>query len=75
VITSPALERLRADTRQHHLRVEERLDLTGSCATLDGYRQLLARMLGLYVPLEARLSGLDWAGTGVDLDERLKISA
>ncbi len=72
MISRPFLDRIRADTRQMHLRVETCLDLEGSCATVDGYRKLLARMLAFHAPLEERLSHLDWAGTGVDFESRRK---
>lgn len=67
------MERLREGTRSLHARVETSVDLMGRCSTLDGYRGLLVRMLGLYIPLEAALGRLDWHGTAIDLEERSKL--
>lgn len=63
---------LRAGTRSLHARVEASVDLVGRCATLDGYRDLLVRMLGLHAPLEKALERLEWRAAGIDLEERRK---
>ncbi len=67
------MARLKEETRSLHARVEESVDLLGRCSTLSGYRGLLERMLGLYLPLEAALGRLDWREAGIQLDERSKV--
>lgn len=71
--TSPnILERLRADTRSLHERVEKRVDLPRRCATKQAYRGLLVQMFGLHTAVETVLSHLDWTSTGIDLARRRK---
>jgi heme oxygenase (biliverdin-IX-beta and delta-forming) len=64
---------LRLRTRGHHERVERAVDLPKWCASLPAYRCLLRRMLGLYEPLEERLSRFDWAPAGIDFEARRKV--
>jgi len=66
------LERLRADTRPLHERVEKRIDLSRRCATKDAYRALLVQMFGVHAALETALSRLDWTAVGIDLARRRK---
>jgi len=43
------------------------------CREPESYRQLLARLWGLYAPLEAALTRIDWQGVDVDFPERAKL--
>jgi heme oxygenase len=63
---------LREGTRVHHARAEARMPLMDDALTLDGYRETLARLLGFYDPLEARLAGADWRRIGLDPERRRK---
>jgi heme oxygenase (biliverdin-IX-beta and delta-forming) len=66
------LDRLRADTRSLHARVEKRVDLAHRCATKDAYRGLLVQMFGVHAAIEAVLARLDWTSVGIDLAQRRK---
>lgn len=64
---------LRVATGEAHQRLEQTVDITRCAADLDRYRQLLARFLGFYRPLERRLGALPgWETSGVDFSNRLK---
>ena len=43
------------------------------CRGPESYRALLARLWGLYAPLESALARIDWQGVEVDFPERLKL--
>lgn len=65
------LDRLRAETRDLHERVEHRLPLLDARLTLAGYRATLQALHGLHAPLERRLAavpGLERCG--LDLARR-----
>ena len=57
------LERLKAETAQHHARAEACLPLFDDGLTLDRYRDTLAAMYGFYRPVEERLAAVagPWA--------------
>jgi heme oxygenase len=50
------LPRLRAGTRELHVRLEKTVDLPRRLSSLEAYRALLEDFYGLYQPLEARLA-------------------
>lgn len=52
------LQRLREETQESHKRLESRLDLLERALALDGYRDLLGRFYGFYVPVETQLDRL-----------------
>jgi heme oxygenase len=64
--------RLREATAAAHQRLEDRMDVMGLTGSLDSYRTLLARFLGIYQPLEEQLAGLDWSAAGFDFAARRK---
>lgn len=67
------LLRLRTETRAAHDRLEREVGLEDRLTTLSGYRHLLARMWGVYAPLERRLIDLHLqTSLPVDLAPRLK---
>ncbi len=47
--------------------------LDDHCREPESYRQLLARLWGLYEPLEAALARIDWQGAAIDFRERAKL--
>ncbi len=65
-------DRLRRATRASHERLEAIVDITRAARTPEGYRRLLAAMLGFHDPFEAALGRLDWTGAGIDLAARRK---
>ena len=65
-------DRLRRATRASHERLEAIVDVNRAARTPEGYRRLLAAMLGFYDPLEAALGRLDWMQAGIDLAARRK---
>lgn len=50
------LTRLREETRDAHEHLEARMDILGCTRSLSGYKGLLAKFYGFYLPLERRLS-------------------
>lgn len=66
--------RLRDATASAHRRVEEAMDLNKRCRGADAYRVLLARLWGLYQPLEAGLARIDWRGGEIAWNERAKVA-
>jgi heme oxygenase len=66
------LDRLREHTAPLHLRAERAVDLPTRCGSLGAYGGLLARLSGLYSPLEARLARFDWAAAAIDFPARRK---
>jgi len=52
------LQRLKLETRPHHERAERTVRLLEPGLTLDGYREHLERLHGLWAPLEAELARL-----------------
>ena len=67
------LELLKARTRPHHERAEAALPLMDDGLTLDRYRDTLAALLGVYLPLEERLAALHaWDKLGFDFERRRK---
>jgi heme oxygenase len=67
-------ERLRAATRLLHRRVEASIDVQRRFSSKEAYRELLERLLGLHLPLEAALKSLDWPANSIDLVQRQKCS-
>ncbi len=65
-------ELLKVGTQAHHARAEASLPLMDEGLTVDRYRQMLARLLGFYAPLEQRLAGADWSRIGLDPAQRRK---
>jgi len=65
-------DRLRRATRASHEWLEAIVDVARATRTPEGYRGLLAAMLGFYDPLEAALGRLDWTRAGIDLAARRK---
>lgn len=65
-------ELLRHGTQAHHARAEARLPLMDEALTVERYRQMLARLLGFYAPLEQRLAGADWSRLALDPERRRK---
>ena len=65
-------DRLRRATRASHERLEAIVDVTRAARTPEGYRRLLAAMLGFHDPFEAALGRLDWTGAGIDFAARRK---
>ncbi|AWN49929.1 biliverdin-producing heme oxygenase [Methylobacterium terrae] len=55
---SDILERLRAETREAHERIERDLAWEARVATLGGYRALLARFRGFHVVIEPALAAV-----------------
>ncbi|TDT43502.1 heme oxygenase [Halospina denitrificans] len=70
--TRSLADRLRAETRPEHNAIETALDLPQSIQDAGDYTRLLSGFHGFYLPLEQALLRLDWEGTGIDLNERLK---
>ena len=71
--TSQSLRfRLRDRTEAIHQRLDESLEAQGMMRSLDGYRAILKRFLGLYRPLERHLEGISWAASGIDAGQRRK---
>lgn len=67
------LELLKARTRAHHERAEAALPLMDDGLTLDRYRDTLAALLGVYLPMEERLAALHaWNALGFDFERRRK---
>ena len=64
---------LRDATRDHHERVEATVDLRSRTRSRDDYRALLASLLGLHGPFEARLAALPWAEGGLDFDAHRRV--
>jgi heme oxygenase len=70
------LERLRAQTKPLHARLEATVSKLGFDASEAGYRHYLEKLLGFHVPLEldlSRVQGLD--PLGLELGARLKVPA
>ena len=54
------LQRLKLATRERHQALEQKLPLLHPTLSLRDYQLFLARFLGYYLPLEARLLPLPW---------------
>jgi heme oxygenase len=65
---------LRVATREHHDRIERRVDLTARLASIEDYRGLLARLHGFYAPLEVALAAHAGDIAGLDFHGRRKAS-
>jgi heme oxygenase len=65
---------LRAATREHHDRIEQRVDLTARLASIEDYRRLLARLHGFYAPMEVALAPHAGSIAGLDFHGRRKAS-
>ncbi|MCW1913160.1 biliverdin-producing heme oxygenase [Luteolibacter sp. GHJ8] len=70
------LKRLRHETRELHMALEERLPLLSPELSVGDYRALLRRFHGYYAPLEEGLVKAGrWREIGLDCPERLKVGA
>jgi heme oxygenase len=70
------LKRLRTETQVLHSALEARIPVMDPAFSLAGYRRLLTRFYGFYVPLETRLVAWSRAeGRGLDYAERVKVPA
>jgi heme oxygenase len=68
--SSPGTSDLRLKTQASHREVEQTLALPASIQTLADYRRWLIRFLGLYGPLEARLSTFSqWSDWGICIED------
>ena len=65
--------RLRQVTQDLHASVERHFALTGRTWTNASYRNLLARLWGFYAPFESALTGVEWLGSGLRLEDRRKL--
>ncbi len=72
---TPPRTALRDATRTHHERTEAAVDLMARLHSLDAYRAMVARFLGLHAPLEDALAGLPWADAGLDFEARRRTPA
>lgn len=70
--TGSLADRLRAETRPEHDAIETALALPGSIRDAGDYTRLLTGFHGFYLPMEQALLGLQWKGSGIDLQQRLK---
>jgi len=66
------MQRLRSETREQHVRLEHTVDLRSRFESLEQYRDLLSRMLGLHEPMERALLRIDWSGAPIELGQRSK---
>lgn len=64
--------RLQRVTGSLHRKVEEHLDLPGRNWTPTTYRRLLETLFAIYVPIERRLTALDWSDSGIEIAARCK---
>ena len=62
-----ARQSLRDATRSLHDRVEAAVDLPSRAGNVDAYAGLLRAMLGLFAPIEDRLTSLPWGQTDLDI--------
>lgn len=70
----PILDKLKRSTRAHHDRVEAHVRVLEPGFTPGDYQKLLARMLGFYRPIEARLRTLaTWQELGLTPALRWKV--
>ncbi|HET6232578.1 MAG TPA: biliverdin-producing heme oxygenase, partial [Longimicrobiaceae bacterium] len=68
------LAALKEQTREHHERVEAHAGVMDPGLTLPGYRALLARFRGFYLPVEERLCAMDaWGALALDAEVRRKL--
>ncbi|WP_373502432.1 biliverdin-producing heme oxygenase [Aestuariivirga sp.] len=64
--------RLRDRTQDSHQRLDASLEAQGMMRSLDGYRAILKRFIGLYRPLERQLEAIAWGASGIDAAQRQK---
>ena len=69
-----AMAELREATREHHDRIERRVDLPSRLASLEDYRGLLARLHGFYAPIELAVAPHAEDIAGLDFHRRRKAS-
>ncbi|MCK6550231.1 biliverdin-producing heme oxygenase [Myxococcota bacterium] len=70
------VERIRAETRADHTRIEAVIDLTAPDLTRARYVRFLERMFGYFEPVEARLAAISgWEPTGLDPRARARAFA
>lgn len=70
------LQRLRAETSQHHSAIESQMPVLDPRMSLETYRQLLIRFWGYYAPLEERLRAeieIYWPDREYKCSERAKV--
>lgn len=70
-LASPAREYLRYATAHHHARIERVLNIETIVCPAE-YRQLLARMLAFYRPMELALARIAWSALELNPAERRK---
>jgi heme oxygenase len=64
--------RLRQATQNLHSRVEQHIGLVDRVWKPETYSLLLQAMRGMHVPLERRLTSIDWSGTAIVMSDRCK---
>lgn len=67
---SPILTRLRNETSEAHVRLEDEIKIEDRIQSVDGYRSLLEDFYGFYQPIESALESQ--SGWGFDIQERRK---
>lgn len=60
------LQQLKHETRAQHEQIERVVDLAARFRSREGYRAVLARFYGFYVPLEAALAGVEGLALALD---------
>jgi heme oxygenase len=65
--------RLREATAEAHRHLEAVMSLNERCQRRETYRALLARLFGIYAPLEAALTRMDWQGVDTLVHQRRKL--
>jgi heme oxygenase (biliverdin-IX-beta and delta-forming) len=64
--------RLRNATAQSHRSLETAMAIAETCREPEGYRRMIARLWGIYTPLEAALMRIDWPGAETLVRQRAK---
>ena len=75
-LIAPSVNSLRLATASQHRQMQQTLQLPVSIQTLTNYRRWLARLLGIYQPLEQLLAGFPgWLELGVRIHDISQTSA
>lgn len=67
------MAKLKEATRPQHESLENSVDVLNRLFSLEDYKTLMAKFYRFYSGIEPKLTGLDWSGSGYDLDSRLKL--